>query len=148
MAQVQYAGGSGVPVLPSNLPGIPQGGYGDPGINPNASQRPSLWDDILNVFLGDLRGQRPSEPVTPAEAEKNRQAASEARKVLIDQTGDSGKGVLQGGPGFCLGADKEICKDAGAFSGLCSFASNLTCLFIGLTILLALLGLGVHGILK
>lgn len=162
---VPTAGGRGgsFPPISTNFPGPPPEGYypngsmyGDPGINPNASQRPPIAPgppgqspDTALDQINDLFRRLTGAPLlTGPGVAKEKPGDPGATPAGGSVMGGGAKGVLQGGPGFCFGAEKEICKGTEPFDGLCKFTSNLVCLVIGLTILLALIGLGVHGILS
>jgi hypothetical protein len=146
MAQVR------VPVLPPNLPGIPQAGYGTPGINPNAPDprtgRPPQSDleAWIDRFLKGITIFGPGgvfATPAPGQTQEATQRAEEA--VRSDR---QAQGEDKPGPPWCFGLEETICSGAGLAKGACTFTARLVCLGIGVIVLLALLGIGLHAVVS
>jgi hypothetical protein len=90
------------------------------------------------VVLGDATGQRPS---SREEAQANTEQAKAAVKEAVGE-------AEQPAANFCFGADKAICERMGVFKGPCYTFTNIACLMLGIVVLLALLGIGLHAVVS
>jgi hypothetical protein len=122
--------------------GLPPGSPGTPGINPAAPDprgRPSFWDTLWGVLTGDVAGRQRPGTAEEAVGQPKPERAKEQEKAAEEAAG-------QPATNFCFGADKVICEGMGAARGICYILTNLTCIALGIIILLALLGIGLHAI--
>lgn len=137
MAEVRYGG----PILPPN-PGATFG-YGTPPIAPGPPG-PSYWDTLWDVFLGDLFGKgrpesKPAPGASPSDPHFTPTPAGGAQ-TPTEQQGNVGDA------GFCFGFDHRLCDGLGLARGTCLTLANISCLALGVIVLAALLGIGLHSL--
>jgi len=153
MATVTY---KNLPPVPGDVAGYLRQGArilpGTPGINPSAPDpyigqpQPSTLEQWVNRFLHGITIFGPGGVfASPAPGQSPEAEKRAEETVRADQAQrESGAPLFQNG--FCFGFDQTLCADAGVFQPACVTLTNLTCLGLGVLVLLALLGVGLHAI--
>lgn len=126
-----------------------------PGDQPTVSRPPQTdFEKLVDRILKRLplpEGYRGGGYAAPAPGQSP-EATARAEEAIRRQREEAVTPPDPNWPTWCFGIERTLCKDAKLFgfdaSGSCEAAANVSCLAVGVFVLLALLGLSLNALLR